>query len=438
MDADVIVVGAGAAGMAAARRLAAAALRVVVLEARRRVGGRIWPRRLASDAFAAELGAEFIHGRAMETMALLRECGATAIDTGGEFWERDPATGALALDESFSSPLKIFESARDLDADESVERFLQRFNGDGNRRAVEVARAFVEGFDAADPAIASVRAIACELHSGVDSISARPLGGYGMLLDALHNGCLTAGATLRLSTVVSRIEWRRNAVAVTARTAWGAMQTLHARAAIVTLPVGVLRAGDAVEFKPELPREKRDALTSIEMGHVVRVALWFRSPFWERIAGGRYRDGAFFRSPDLPFSAYWTQVPVRAPLLVAWAGGPGAAAMSQLAPQRRIEVALDGCATLFGNRDAAYDAFELAETHDWMTDPFARGAYSYVRVNGEPARAELAEPLDDALYFAGEATAADGQGGTVNGALESGERAAAMLIERNRRQDARV
>lgn len=428
MDADVAVVGAGAAGLAAARSLAAHSLRVLVLEARDRAGGRAWSHRFAGGATAAELGAEFIHGAAPETTALLREAGTAAVDTGGEDWER-AADGTLERRDGFADVGAVFEPARRLATDQSVNDFLNGRHDAAARRRAADARAFVEGFDAADPAIASVRAIANELHSGVAAVSARPLGGYRVLMDRLRNACESAGVAIRLSSAVSKIAYQNGAVAVTVRSSSGPHRTFAARAAIVTMPVGVLRhRGDETEvvFDPVLPPEKQVALERLEMGEVVRVVLRFRSAFWERLENGRYRDAAFFRDADGPFPAYWTQVPVRADLLVAWAGGPKAAALRSSSKTRRIALALEGCGRLFGAPQLANDEFEAAVTHDWRTDPFARGAYSYVLVGGDAAREGLAAPVGDALFFAGEATSCDGQGGTVNGALETGERAAAQ------------
>jgi monoamine oxidase len=428
MDADAIVIGAGAAGLAAARSLAGRSLQVIVLEARERPGGRVWSAPSPRAAVPAELGAEFIHGPAMQTMALLRDAGTAAIDTGGELWTRRENGDLQRDDDAFLSAAGIFEGARALPGDESVDRFLQRFENDETmRETVESARAFVEGFDAADPAIASARAIADEWRSGVDFASARPLGGYLPMFERLRNACDAAGVETCLSTVVRRISWRHGAVAVDAKECNGESRTIRARAAIVTLPVGVLRhSGDATEvvFDPELPAAKREALANIEMGHAVRVALWFRTAFWERIRDGRYRDGAFFRSVGQPFPAYWTQLPVRSELIVAWAGGPKAIALRGASQEELIGRALDGVGALFGEPALARKEFEGGVMHDWGLDPFARGAYSYVAVGGGVARAALAAPVDDTLFFAGEATSNDGQGGTVNGALETGEHAA--------------
>jgi monoamine oxidase len=428
MDADVIVIGAGAAGLAAARSLADRSVRVLLIEGRDRVGGRVLTRPASRRILPAELGAEFIHGSAPQTVELLRDAGMAAVDAGGEAWGWEK--GELRLDESeFTSAAAIFEGARSLREDESVERFLQRFEANGGEReAAQAARDFVEGFEAADPAVASVRAIADEVRSGVDSTSTRPLGGYGSIMDRLHDACAGAGVQTLLSTVVRRILWHRGGVSVKVTDPQKALQTMRARAAIVTLPVGVLRhRGDEtqVSFDPELPAAKRKAVESLEMGHVVKVVLQFRTPFWERVRHGMYRDAAFFYCDDRPFPVYWTQVPVRSEHVVAWAGGPKAIALHSLLEPELVELALNGFAALLKEPALALQEFACGLMHDWNADPFARGAYSYVAAGGGSARAALAACVDQTLFFAGEATSTDGQGGTVNGALQTGERAAA-------------
>jgi len=431
MDADAIVIGAGAAGLAAARSLAARSLRVIMLEARDRTGGRVWPLPATQSSAAVELGAEFIHGRAPETIALLRDAGIAAVETGGDAWTSGEDGDLRLSTVDFLSAAGIFERARNLAGDQSVERFLMPFqNNAATRGSADAARAFVEGFEAADPAVASVQAISDEWRSGVDSISARPLGGYGPMFERLRSACSRAGVESSFSMTVRRISWRRGSVAVETQSQSGESRTFNARAAIVTLPIGVLRhRGDETEviFDPGLPALKRDALQSIEMGHVVKVALWFRTAFWERIRDGRYRDAGFFRCDRQPFPTYWTQFPVHDGSIVAWAGGPKATALSGASQADTIDRALNGFGALFREPTLAREEFAGGIMHDWTHDPFARGAYSYVAVGGGNARAVLAGPVEDTLFFAGEATSTDGQGGTVNGALETGERAAREL-----------
>jgi monoamine oxidase len=431
IDADVVVVGAGAAGLAAARSLGGRKLQVLLLEARDRTGGRVLSRRIAGTAMPVELGAEFIHGPAERTKVLLREAGSAAIDMSGDSWIRKK--GELqSNDDDFSSSARIFEGSRVLPGDESVEQFLRRFENDGAlRETAQAARAFVEGFEAADPATASVKAIADEWQSGADSTSARPLGGYGPMLEHLRHDGVRAGVRAAFSTRVRRVSWRRGDVAVEVANSHGRSQTLRARAAIVTLPVGVLRhCGDETEisFEPELPATKREALAHIEMGHVVKVALGFRTAFWERIAAGRYHDAAFFHAEGHAIPTYWTQLPIRSELIVAWVGGPGAVALKGIGASDLIEKALLGFGELFADTQLARREFVSGLTHDWSGDPFARGAYSYVAVGGGNARAVLAAPVGGALFFAGEATSSNGQGGTVNGAVEAGERAADEVL----------
>ncbi len=428
-DADVVVVGAGAAGLAAARSLASKALRVIVLDARDRDGGRAWSQSSAGMSAPAELGAEFIHGPAKETRALLCDAGIEAIATGGELWVRDEGGDVHQMDDDdFVAAESIFEGIRALGGDETVDRYLHRFDGDiAMQRAAAAARMFVEGFDAADPADASALAIADEWRSGVDFASARPRGGYGPMFDHLRSECVAAGVHMRLSSPVRRIAWDTGSVDIDVQGAPEDSRTIRARAAIVTLPVGVLRhRGDETEvvFQPELPAVKRTALASIEMGHAVRVVLKFRTPFWERVRDGRYRDAGFFRCVGQRFPTYWTQMPSRSDVLVAWAGGPKAVAWGAADPDERIDHAINGLGVLFAEPALVRAEFERGFTHDWGRDPFSRGAYSYVTVGGGNARDILAAPVAGTLFFAGEATANDGQGGTVNGALETGERAA--------------
>jgi monoamine oxidase len=154
----------------------------------------------------------------------------------------------------------------------------------------------------------------------------------------------------------------------------------------------------------------------------------FRSAFWELIDGGRYRDAGFFRCTDGPFAGYWTQRPLPNDLVVAWVGGPRVGALRGLGNAEIIARAVGGFGGLFGEPGVARRELENGLMHDWSSDPFALGAYSYLKVGAGSARAALAAPVDDTLFFAGEATSSDGEGGTVNGALASGERAAREVL----------
>jgi monoamine oxidase len=436
LQTDVVIVGAGAAGLTAARALSRAGLDLVVLEARDRIGGRVLTREDPELPVAVDLGGEFIHGSTPLSFALLREAGSVAIDTAeGSFVFED---GALREgDDPFAIVAAVMRRVRGLREDVSVADFLDTLGADVGdvERARRYVRMMVEGFDAADPHLAGVRAIAEEWSDdqhGQTAQQFRPLGGYAPLLRGLRRALDPDRTQLLLATEVRVVRRHAHGVSVEAVDCGGAPLSVAARAAIVTLPVGVLRE-NGVRFEPALPRRTRDALDGLLMGPVVKLALRFRSAFWERPAGGRYRDGAFFQRPGAGFPTFWTLLPLRVPILIAWAGGPRAEALRDRSEAERVAIALDDLRILFGPESDPHAELEAAYTHDWQHDPYARGAYSYVAVGGGDARAALAEPVDGVLFFAGEAAVAASEAGTVAGALISGERAARDVLASLRR-----
>jgi monoamine oxidase len=229
---------------------------------------------------------------------------------------------------------------------------------------------------------------------------------------------------------VREVRWRRGEVTIAA-TRHGHAHEFVAQQAIVALPLGVLQlppqAPNAVRFAPALTA-KQKALTGLATGPVVKLLLRFRTPFWEELDDGRYADAAFFHAPRAPFPTLWTMLPVRAPLLAAWAAGPAAARLAGASEEQIVRTAL-ACATkLFAGSERCVADFEGAYLHDWQADPFACGAYSYLVAGGGNAREQLARPLKSTLFFAGEAAETGGESGTVAGALESGKRAAGKLL----------
>jgi len=227
---------------------------------------------------------------------------------------------------------------------------------------------------------------------------------------------------------VHSIHWKKGRVTVEA-TRHGQPCSMQARRAIITLPLGVLQlaphATGAVRFVPEL--RKQHALAGLAPGPVIKVVLHFRKPFWEEIDDGRYRDGAFFRSPGTPFRTFWSSVPLRGSLLNAWAGGLNATRLSGRSEAQLVSAAVDSLQVMFGRKVKVRRMLERAYLHDWQVDPFARGAYSYVIAGGASARKALAAPVQSTLYFAGEASDTQGESGTVAGALQSGMRAARQV-----------
>jgi monoamine oxidase len=404
---DVLVIGAGASGLAAADTLARAGRSVLVLEARERVGGRVWTRGMPGVEAPIEMGAEFIHGAAKSTFTLLKSARMRWVASGRA--QRYADNGRLRPVNSFALAQKAMKDSSLLrERDLSFADYLARRRLDDTTRTF--ARLMVQGFDAADPAHASARAIAEEWGGGDALLGAqpRPRHGYGPLLDWLARRVVARGARLRMRSAVREVRWKRGFVEVT-----GNEFRFTAARAIVTLPLGVLQSS-AVRFFPTL--EKQSALRLLASGPVIKAALRFPGAFWEK----RHRGVAFFHSPGAAFPTFWTPLPTRVPLLVAWAGGPKAERLAGKSFSALIGLALESLKSIFpycAEPDQAY-------VHDWQADPLARGAYSYVRVGGHEARRLLAEPLKETLYFAGEATNVEGESGTVSGALQTGRRAA--------------
>jgi monoamine oxidase len=439
---DVLVLGAGVAGLAAARTLAAAGRRVLVLEARDRVGGRVHTLRPDGLAAPVELGAEFVHGTPPQLWAVLDAARLRVVDAAEEHVTLDD--GRLVERDDFSGVLEAVLGALDAERagpDRSFADFLQaRFGDEAHADARRLAAMYVEGYHAAPIADAGVHGLArAEQAASGNDQAFRVIDGYDRVVAWLHEGPGPA-PEVRLRTVAHRVRWRAGHVRVEAhgpdsRTEW----VFDAAACIVTLPVGVLaargREEGSVAFEPELD-DKREALARIGAGHVTRVVLQFRRRFWEERAGVPALDPdvdpqglSFIHAPEQPVPVWWTQRALRAPVLVAWVGGPRGVALGTLDRDALVDTCLASLAATLGREvGEVREEFVAAFTHDWSHDPFARGAYTYARVGGADAGARLAAPLHDTLFFAGEATAAGGNTGTVHGALESGERAAHEVL----------
>jgi len=175
-------------------------------------------------------------------------------------------------------------------------------------------------------------------------------------------------------------------------------------------------------------------MDKLETGEVIRVVLRFRERFWEKIQPSPDRnlaDLSFLFSQDEWFPTWWTTMPKKYPVITGWAPFRAGRRLSGQDPSFVTEKACQALARLLGVGVGIVEKSLLeARFHDWQSDPFSRGAYSYGKVGADGAQATLAAPLEQTLFFAGEATESSGNNGTVHGAIASGHRAAAEITGR--------
>lgn len=427
MHADVIVIGAGMAGLAAADWLGRRGRSVIIVEARDRVGGRVFSAPSGGWPCPTEFGAEFMHGGSPALRSLLRKAGLRTRAVQPNMWWRE--NEALRLVPDFWERIeRVAKTLPPRDRGWSVADFVKQAGTQFSTEDRWLLMHYAGGFNAAPIEALSAAALRAD-HAGADNTDYKIIGHYGAVADTLRERFKPDKVTVRLKTVVTRIEWKRGSVGVFTRAAGDSSnkeECHHARAAVVTLPVGVLQGGD-VTFSPALGR-KQTAIDAVGWGQVVRMTLRFRSGFWSRPVApeflwkGQGKAFGFVNAPGEYFPVWWALNPP-APVLTGWAGGEAAERLAGLPPARLRKLAIKSLAEIWKTSQRSIDE-QLIDwrTHDWRGDPYTRGAYSFAKAGQEQAGRQLASPLRDTLFFAGEATAGDI--GTVHGAVDSGLRAA--------------
>ena len=414
---DVVVVGAGMAGLAAARVCAEAGLKAVVLEASARVGGRVRTLRVGREV--VELGAEFVHGQPTELVALIAEAGLTTYERTGAFLR----LGDDGLAEEEDDGDGVLEGLKSYAGEDcSFAAYVDRLGLAEWERDAEIG--YVEGFNAADAREASVVALGRQ-QVAEDAIDGgrnwRVVEGYDRLPEFVAERVRAAGGEIVFGAQVEEVAWGEWGVEM--RCADG--RRVRARRGVIALPLGLLQSRGpgmhAPRFVPE-PERVFAAMAKMRMGDAFRMTLVFRERIWPE-------GMSFLLTPELTPGVWWTAHPAESLTLTGWIGGPRAKQFVCGAKEQAAGRVVSAVSSAFGlSEEQVRGALVSTHTHDWGCDQLALGAYSWVSVDGADASAQMAEPVEERLYFAGEHTDVTGHWGTVHGALRSGLRAGRQVV----------
>jgi monoamine oxidase len=427
------------AGLTALRVLVKAGVDAQIIEARDRIGGRVFTVHDPRVPHPIELGAEFLHGSADEAVQIVNEAKLVAYEIAGQRW-RTRGKKLIRLDDYWKRLHQVMRHLPTVGRDRSFADFLGHSPG-GPRAgdARTLARAFVEGFHAAELELISAKA----LSNGGSPSEEEPEEQRIMRISDGYDAVplwLSRDVEQRIFTgnVVETIAWEPNSVELTVRRSESTgTAKVRARAVIVTAPLGVLLASPeeagAIRFTPPLG-VLDEARSHLAMGFVTRIVVLFDERWWTGKLGSAPKDASldslsFLHGESRDFPIWWTLHPAHLPMMVGWQGGPRAMSLAGL-PHDEIEaLAITSLAKNLGvSRQRVASHMKASWMHDWQEDPYSRGAYSYPRVGGGDAAKRLAASIRGTVWLAGEAADAEGRNGTVHGAIGSGGRAARSVL----------
>ena len=418
MKYDIIIIGAGAAGLTAMKDLAEAGYKVCMLEAAETVGGRIATIEEEGFTGPVETGAEFIHGKLPLTFRLLKEAAIPYEAVEGDMI--GVQNGAWQKEEHYDHWDKFMNELNSLKTDITILQFLDtHFSEPQYMYLRQAVQRFAEGFDLADISKASILPLKSEWKN-MDKKQYRIKGGYIQLLNHLLKCSLQKDAVIFFNTCVNKIEYNTGNVIVT--TTEG--KKFEANKLIITVSLGILQSG-SIQFKPELT-DHAIAIQGIGFGTVIKFLLEFKTDFWNE-----FKDDIGFLLTNEEIPTWWTQLPQESNLLTGWLGGPKAAEKIFETEDALLQTALQSLSAIFSMPPAMLrEELVHHKIICWQNKQYCKGGYSYSTLASEQARKVLSTPVNDTIFFAGEAIAKSDSTGTVESALQSGQDTAIMLMKK--------
>lgn len=422
MDASkhhIIIAGGGAAGLMCAMKLLKTGNRVTLLEASNRLGGRI--RTLHDGPFdrPVEAGFEFIHGNLPLTMELLNEANIDYKPVKGVMGRI--VNGEWKAQDDFTLGWKeLIEEMNEVREDVTVDEFLEKkFSGNKYAQLRTSVIRFAQGFDLADTSKASVLALREEwMEEGDEQYRIR--GGSDQLIRYMEDNCRRSGGIIHTSAAVKEIQWQKHQLTVVTTDG----KRYFGNKLIITVPLGILQAEPAaIEFLPAID-DYLTAARKIGFGSVVKICLQFKEPFWEE-----KKKNLGFIFAETPVPTWWTQFPSSYPLLTGWVGGPQAWQLEKNDEDAILQLALQSLSTIFRHTiDELKQLLTASYIANWHNDVFTRGAYSYNTVESGKVQELFSIPIQDTIFFAGEAFYSGSSPGTLEAAFVSAKNVLEKLM----------
>ncbi len=413
---DAIIIGAGAAGLVAASDLSKQDKKLLVLEGRNRIGGRIHS--FSSHGLVCEAGAEFIHGELPLTMELLKAAGIDYHPSGGKMCmsEKGKWNAQIGFESGWS---ELMAKMGRLKEDIALSTFLDLHFKDPKYKTLRRSViGFAKGFDLVDISKASTIALYKEWENE-DHEQFRIAKGYGSIIDYLEKFVKSRGNEILTNQCVKAVHWSDLDIRVDT----GTGESYFAKNLLVTVPVSLFqdqKANAAIHFDPPITKQIK-AYQKIGFGSLIKLLLFFEEPFWEKI---QKNMGFVFSDQLIP--TWWTQAPQKNGLFTGWWATTGDALQKTNAQIQAI--GLESLANIFNmQEDILKSKLLSASIFDWEHDMYSLGAYSYAMPGSLEAITELKKPLANRLFFGGEAIYLGGSPGTVEAALASGRESASLM-----------